>query len=529
MTTRATSPVRRRSLAAGLSAGALLVLAACGGTDDGATTPPAAGPLIKVAAGVGPMGGRVANGAAAEMSADMAIWAPTEYVLVGELPALDTPVSGWSYPAAGELDAAGVAKVLGVLGMSGEPVAVSADQGGGWRVGPDDGSAPSVWFSRDGLASWWFQPAWDTTERAPVECYPVSAPDEASPPDTIEDLIVCDKPTPPVGIPTEDQARARSLELLAALGAEPAAYDVEVYADEWGAWTTAWAKLDGKRTGLAWSFGFGEEGALTYASGFLGTAQPVGPFDRVGTTEGFRRLQEGGQAWWWGGVGGDTAYDTVGGVARAEPASNANDEAPTVAIDPVPGEEAVIVNTEPLPIDEIAVEEVPEMEPVVVEIVDVREEWWMIYDVDGAAWLVPAYAFLDRDGGSYLVPAIPDEVVEVSEPVETTVPVDVTEPVETTGPTETIVPEPTVPTQPTGPVEVTEPGETTPEPGLSEQDLQGLIGMTEAEAVEKLAGIGFELRVIEIDGEPLAATTDYREDRVNVALADGLIVSASIG
>ena len=38
------------------------------------------------------------------------------------------------------------------------------------------------------------------------------------------------------------------------------------------------------------------------------------------------------------------------------------------------------------------------MEPVVVEIVDVREEFWTIYDLDGAVWLVPAYGFLDADG-----------------------------------------------------------------------------------------------------------------------------------
>jgi hypothetical protein len=41
---------------------------------------------------------------------------------------------------------------------------------------------------------------------------------------------------------------------------------------------------------------------------------------------------------------------------------------------------------------------------------------------------------------------------------------------------------------------------------------------------------GFELRVVEVDGEPLAVTADYRPNRINVTVTDDLVVAvASLG
>jgi hypothetical protein len=48
-----------------------------------------------------------------------------------------------------------------------------------------------------------------------------------------------------------------------------------------------------------------------------------------------------------------------------------------------------------------------------------------------------------------------------------------------------------------------------------------LVGLTEDEATEAAEALGWEVRVIRIDGEDQAMTMDLRPNRVNVAVEDG--------
>jgi hypothetical protein len=491
------------------AAGALLV-AACGGSggDD------AEGIRIRLGAAPGGNGMAATSEAkrlaSSDGAADMAIWAPTEYVLSGELPALDGVTHGWRYAPMTELDAASAARVVAAVGLAGEPTPLGAEMGGGWRLGPDDGSSASVWFSADGLGSWWYQPAWANDTAAGTvparDCVDTSAVtvegDAVAPVDPdgtkiAEDCYEGFEPVPPTNVPDEAAARAKSDELLAALGVETSAgLETEVYADDWGAWVTVWQSLDGRRGPAAYSFGFGSEGALTYASGVTQSPEKVEGFERVGTVVGFERLTSGGADWWWGG--GAAGYATpASGMARlsADITTEAGD--------------AVVGMPEPMPIDVMPIDENGEPiepEPVIVEIVDVREDFWTIYDADGALWLVPAYAFLDADGGTYLVPAIGDDVVEQPE-ADALPEVPAEEP-----PVE-------LPVSPGDSGEVTEPKESPVSPAVPE-----LVGLPEDEAADVAAAAGLEMRVTERDGEALAATMDYREDRVNVAVDGGVVV-----
>ena len=52
-----------------------------------------------------------------------------------------------------------------------------------------------------------------------------------------------------------------------------------------------------------------------------------------------------------------------------------------------------------------------------------------------------------------------------------------------------------------------------------------LVGMDEDGAAEHAAAHGATVRVIERDGRSLPMTMDFREDRVNVAVADGRVVA----
>ncbi len=58
---------------------------------------------------------------------------------------------------------------------------------------------------------------------------------------------------------------------------------------------------------------------------------------------------------------------------------------------------------------------------------------------------------------------------------------------------------------------------------------QDFIGKTEAEAARLAEDRGLVIRVMARDGEALFGTTDYRTDRVNLTIKDGVVVGTSRG
>lgn len=161
---------------------------------------------------------------------------------------------------------------------------------------------------------------------------------------------------------------------------------------------------------------------------------------------------------------------------------------------------------------------------MVVDIVGVEEELVMVWSVDGPIHLLPGYSFLDADGGRYSVSAVPAEFLVPVEPVPVdTVPVD-TVPLSDTAPPDTAASETVAPVD-TAPVDTGTPGSD----AATALDVAALVGLTEAEAVEVIETSGFVARVVERDGEVFPATMDYREDRVNLVVAAGLVTSATIG
>lgn len=56
-----------------------------------------------------------------------------------------------------------------------------------------------------------------------------------------------------------------------------------------------------------------------------------------------------------------------------------------------------------------------------------------------------------------------------------------------------------------------------------------LVGMPVEEAEAAAADAGYEFRVVSIDGKPGAATSDYREDRINADIEDDEVVTVTIG
>jgi hypothetical protein len=451
---------RRRTVFLALSLSALVTLASC--SDDRAvetSSTPSAPAVIRVS-GTSTVAG--AQGLAApEMAGDAvggadrkaAWWGVTEYQLAGELPALDSPVDGWRYSPRSDLDREGANRVATAFGLSGEPLPLPADWGAGWRIGPDDGTAPALMFSADALGGWSYSAPWTHFREAELV-----ADDEGS--------VKPVEMAPPVGVPDVTEANRLAVELMGRLGIEMTTLDLEVYADEWGAWVTGWYVLDGQRTGYAVSVGFGENAAVTWASGYMNTPERVTGFARVGTAKGFERLTSN-SGLWWGGT-----------VART----------PGVAM--------------PYPEGGVGEQDAPPV--ITVQIVGVKEAWWTIYDVDGSMWVVPGYSFIDADGGEYLVPAVADELIQ---------------PVDLPAPTETPVSD--------GGGSST-PGYD-PDAPVSDEVVQRLIGLSEDAAQTLAKELGFEMRVTERDGEQFPATADYRVDRVNVVITAGVVTASKIG
>lgn len=502
-------PVSRR---VALAAAALVLgLSACGDPST-SSTPTSMPPVIQIA------GGAAANEAGAALDAaprSMMPWGLITYEYQGAFPALAEYATAWSFPAGPSIDPGRVAALAQVLGVAGEVRALPADQGGGWMVGSPDYTGASLYVSSDAMGSWWFNP--DPSVWGPqVECVtsevvdPMAGggTDAAPPPDDkgVDGVAEpCPEPQPPSGVPTAEEARARAEALFTELGYDPAQYEFETYADEWGAYVTAFRLLDGMRSPMTLSAGFGGQGAVTWAGGSL--AQPVrgADYPLVGPQAGLERLNDQSQL--WSGLGyGYAAYDSVAGGAMrsAGTASAPMTDAPVTTV-----EGDVLIDPMPPECDPSGNCTWPEPEPVTITLTGVRMDMTMVWDVSGTVWLLPAYTFTNGDGAQATVLAVADGFVELPEqlPVPEPAPLPEPAPVEST-PVDTI------------------------DDVVADAELAArlVVGVTEDEAAKLLAEPGWEMRVVERDGESLAVTMDLRMNRVNVAVVDGVVTAVvSIG
>lgn len=80
-----------------------------------------------------------------------------------------------------------------------------------------------------------------------------------------------------------------------------------------------------------------------------------------------------------------------------------------------------------------------------------------------------------------------------------------------------------------GPAATAEPDAQASEAATTQEFADTLVGKSEQDAQDATEKAGYTFRVIEREGEPLPATTDYRTDRINVVIEDGDVKSASVG
>lgn len=499
----------------------VLLLASCGDPKQsaGTTTPSSTLPTIRVASASASAESRSASpapmaagqGSAVIDSKMIAAW--EHYTHSGPWP--DMPASATAYQLRADgLDATRVTQMAAAFGLTGSAVAIPQNEGGGWRVGPTDGSGPmfAVWNSP--TADWSYASSYvgtacvdgaQTIEPAPAPAVDPVAPD-AVPPETVggmpPETVSPDAPLPapptPIDPACAKQAFPPGPELVSTAervmqAAGLGTWQFDVSSAEYG-YLVGTQDLDGKRSPMTLSFSFDHDGAITFAEGSLATARPVGDYPLITPDEALQRLNDRSQMY----VTGMGVADS--GVAAPAIAASAGDaQTPGTAVD-VPAPQPI----DPQPVEPQPVEPQP-VERVERAVTDVRLGLLMHWDVDNVVWLVPAYEFLDGEVVVASISAVTDEYFQIE---GTAVDPGVSEPA---------VPEPAP----------------FPRPGADDAPAQSappdVIGLGEDEAGKVLEQAGWQARVIKIDGEGLVVTADYSTTRLNLEIDKGIVVATSVG
>jgi hypothetical protein len=515
-------------------------ISACG--DPSSTAPLANQPkVIQLATGARDAA-EMAPAAATAGVADskIAAMAPTDFVYDGELPAFPDSAASWYFAPGQQPDLGRVAKLAAAFGIVGDVRQLPTEQGGGWAVGPEDYSTPVLTVGSDGMLSWWLSgtpsavsagcavastaPAIGSDDAGLGATTDVAVPPAPAPDGTVlpTDVPVpeCSPPQPPAGVPTKEEALAKAKELFASWGYDVSSYQFDdAYADEWNASVNASLMLDGMKAPITLSVGFGENGSVTYASGYLATPQRGADYPTIGAAAGLERLKTE-QNQYFG------ALDT--GVMRA----NTDEVAPpqTVLAGTAPAMPDVPVIAPDIAPCTTAMDVVcggpVSTDPVTVTLNSVKPDLTMVWAADQTIWLLPAYTFGSADGGTYTVIAVADEFIQqpTADPA-TTGPVhpDTVEPA---------IPEPATTEVPAPPANAecrTLTAVTVPSTPV-DQIAKAVVGYCLTDAQKLADTFGFTVRVARQDGVDLNLTADYSESRINVAVENGTVTEVvSIG
>lgn len=553
-----------------------LVACAADDTDSGGLTPPEVIRVSSSATAAASLGGDD-TAATAEMAAEepaeesaldgalvadesmessyMPMWTVISDIVVAEsMPALPTDAIGYVHRAGSSVSESVATTLATAFGVDPTPMERPREYMVEWAFGPDDGSAPSLTIDAYAAHNWWYSSGWggwsEYDEEAPACTETVTADGEIT--------VDCPEwePEPPVGVPTADEAEARARDIIRAAGFDDSVLTFETFADEWFAGVYATEPLIAGLDGVSateWSFGFGAEGRLDYAGGSFVTPEAVGPYPLVDVDVAVERLRAMYTADGWYGMAegavdmpaeATLAVDDAGSGEAAVsemvepevmPADEALDEPapeplPAPEPEPLPAPEPDVVDAD---IDDIADDrwvEPTEPTEITLTLVDVVADVWWTEDVDGNMWLLPAYRFIGDDGNWYTVPAVTDEYMVETPTYDEPVPAR-EEPAVSSGaapstgsavaPSEDLV-------ELLAPIDLSEVDDVVL--AALEQIIDGDLVVDEQLFADTAAEFGVEMRVVERDGEALMVTEDYRTDRINVVVVDGVVVAIdSIG
>lgn len=373
-----------------------------------------------------------------------------EFEVVGELAALGGPSAAYEIEPA-EPSTEQLDRLRTAFGVTESFDVQPPEVGGGLMAGPTDGTAPMISVMDDVMRTWSYSPAWaDSVIQECVETPVAEGTGEVS--------TACAPTNPPENLPSPDEARQMFATLMDELEVSADDLILDTTGDEWGITVSGYAAIDGIRSPFTWSVTYGENGSIVSAFGVLNDSlRELGEYPRLSTDDALARLR-----------------DEQADAARRN------------GIEPVNG--------------------------IVAKVSSVEEEFYILYGVDGAVYLVPGYTFIgevesDDFVQRFIVSALPDQFVE-------------TVPAASGGESgsSTDVPS-TDASSPDVPV-----GEEIPLEQANE-----LLGLTEAEATAAAESRGWTVRIAARDGEQFALTMDYSPTRVNLTIDNDLVTYLFIG
>ncbi|WP_199425259.1 hypothetical protein [Actinotalea solisilvae] len=393
--------------AAGVAAAALLVGGGGGYALGAAGTEPAAPASDVITAGSAPapapMTAPETAAGAADVAGGVALssrvagtdmawsgWGRTVFTSSG-LPDDGGTAQAWGFDPAAAFTQERVAAAAAALGVAGEPELTD----GVWGVGPRDGSGAGVTLYADGTATLnYYDPTKD-----PWSCSPAVATDPATTSEGSGSSGGAAEPS--VGIPeqcgerdlgaapTGDAAVGAVRDALAALGQDPASYELvsEDYGDTMWTYVTAHHVLAGQRTGLTWSASLTGAG-LQSLYGSLAPVVDLGEYGVVSPAEAVERLGDPrfGTAW-----GGPVRYLEGAEQAVTDLAVPPSGEVPAT---PEPGGRFA------WPVDEVT-------------ITDFRLGSALHGLPSGAAALLPTYELISADGAVWTVLALTEDALDL--------------------------------------------------------------------------------------------------------------------
>jgi hypothetical protein len=494
----------KKILVPALTVFALFAVSSCG--DD----PDASGPPILVLSAANGGGWSESAPAASDMAgADgKMMWNYQQnFTAAADLPALDSNAPSYTLTA-GDASTDSLNALKAAFGVTKDFVAQDATQGGGYLAGNYDGTTATLYVGSDAMRYWSYSPAWDQSSISSRPCIMEDAvatsdiPTSDVPAPIAE---ICAEPAAPENVPTKAEAEELFAATMTALGVNNDDLILDSYSDEWGANVTGYLKIDGVRSPLSWSVGYGADASITWASGVFADVQDGASYPRIGTAAAIERLNSQ-QAGNWGGpmVRGGVAYDTA----------VASDIAATPVPEPASSDVEAAVTTEPATSDAAPTLDAPAPEVQEVSIVAVEEELVTLYGADGSIYLVPGYTFIaaeDEFGyvGRYTVSALPDEYMQVTDAVDA-------------------VPATDVPVPDTAVEPAVDPA-VEPDMTVAQEVADSVVGMSEAEATKTAEAKGLTVRVGSRDGEDFALTMDYRTDRVTLTVIADKVTAATPG
>ena len=271
----------------------------------------------------------------------------------------------YAFDARAASDTDTVAALAAALGVEGTPEL----KDGAWTVGPQDGTAPSLWVSLDGTLSFSYS---DATIN-PWQC--------------ADGAETC---APPTGdLPSEEAAIDALRSLLVSTGHDPAAFEFtsETYEGAVTRSAQAWPVIDGQRIDQAWTVELSKDGMVS-AYGALADLVPLGDYPVVSEQEAFERLSDPRFG---------AAMTNLPIALRDQPVAATSEWVPPTEPPAAPTSGTSLA----WPVND-------------VEIVDARLGLASQWQPDGSVLVVPAYEFTDADGGTWSVIAVAEAKLDFS-------------------------------------------------------------------------------------------------------------------